>query len=78
MNTRTSKVERDRTGAVSLVIDDNGQAHTGHCSWQASSTLLEELESEGVTDIKAEWGVTEDACLATWLSDGTVTCCCDD
>jgi hypothetical protein len=78
VSTRTSKIERDWTGAVSLVIDDNGQAHTRHCSWQASSTLLEELELLGVTDIKAEWGVTEDVCLATWLSDGTVTCRCDD
>jgi hypothetical protein len=77
VTTRTSQIKRDQTGAVSLVIDDNGQVHTSHCSWQASSTLLEELESAGITDIKAEWGVTEDACLATWLSDGTVTCRCD-
>lgn len=63
--------------------------HTRHCLTNADSSVTEELHLQGLwedTTPMADgvnlwipaWGMTVCDVVAMWLSDGTVTCRCDD
>jgi len=69
-----SETQRDYTGVAIKVTDDSGRVHGHDCSSHADAVLSNELAEQDVT--AADWGITEDAILAMWLSDGTVDCLC--
>jgi hypothetical protein len=70
--------------------DANGTVHHRRCWDRAEASLMDELILQGLdTDVEyvdddatdyriAEWDTTQQAVVATWLSDGTVTCTCDE
>lgn len=70
--------------------DDNGTVHHRQCWAHAEDSLTAELELQGLfdsieyldddaTDYRIPaWDTTEQAVVATWLSDETVTCECDE
>lgn len=71
-------------------VDDNGQQHTKVCWDRAEGTLMDELVTQALaenitylgddgTDYRIPaWGTTQQRVVATWLSDGTASCACDE
>jgi hypothetical protein len=65
------------------------QTHTTHCLTNADSLVTEELDLQGLWDdtyphangvdlVIPTWGMTVAEVRDMWLSEGTVTCRCDD
>jgi hypothetical protein len=72
-------------------LDDNGCEHDRRCWERAEGSLMDNLVAEDAdltieyldadaTDyrIPAWGGATQQAVVATWLSNGTVSCDCED
>ena len=86
----TVRIDDPVWGYLLSVTDDNGKTHTHNCSQRAEGSLIREAELAGydtIQDFVASWSdnpgyestkITADSVLCTWLSDGTVTCFCDE
>lgn len=72
-----SKAQRNQWGTLCAITDDSGQAHNVYCSQQADGTAAEQIAAND-EDPETPWGIPLDSLIATWLSDGTVTCRCAD
>jgi hypothetical protein len=71
--------------------DSIGRSHTRRCWERCEFSLMDELMLQGgidqnivyldddATDYRIpEWNTTQQTVVSDWLSDGTVSCTCDD